>query len=122
MTPQELQFAALRETGVVAHDEVPSAEQGVLAEQRYANLHAMLLHENLATWAVDEDIPDKAAQPMIWMLAFLCGPILGVSGERVSELASLGAFSVTPMSLGERQLRRVMAADYVPQTSQAEYF
>lgn len=124
MTPQELQFTALRETGVVAADEVPSAEQGVYVAERYRMLHSMLLAKGLAPWALAEDIPDKFAMPVVWMLAFLCasGEALGVAPSIRSDLATLGALGSTPLSVGERQLRQMVAAEYVSQPAQAEYF
>jgi hypothetical protein len=124
MTPQELQFAALRETGVVAADETPSAEQGVFAQARYANLHAMLLRMGLATWALTEDIPDAYALPVTWMLAFHCcaGETLGVVPSIRKDMAVLGSLGSESMSVGERQLRDLLAADYVSQPAQAEYF
>jgi hypothetical protein len=124
MTPQELQFAALRETGVVAAGDTPTAEQGALASDRYALLHSMLLKQDLANWALTEDIPAKYAMPVTWMLAFLLasGETLGVVPEVKADLATLGAVGSEPMSLGERQLRRLLAADYVSQTATSEYF
>ncbi len=124
MTPQELKFAALRETGVVAADDVPNPEQGVFVTERYRLLHAMLLEKGLATWAIGEDIPDRYALPVIWMLAFACasGETLGAAPSIRQDLAALGALDSSPLSVGERQLRQLVAADYVSQPAQAEYF
>lgn len=124
MTPQELQFAALRETGVVGAYDVPTAEQGVFAVERYAALHAMLLADNLATWALSEDIPTRYEMPVIWMLAFLLasGETLGVVPSVRADLARLGALGVRPLSLGESQLRNLLASDYISQPAVSEYF
>ncbi len=105
-------------------DETPEAEQGVLAADKYASLHAMLVSYGLTTWALTENIPPKAEQPVIWMLAFLCAcsEAFGAAAGRKDELAPLGALGAPDMSLGERQLRVVLADSYVSQPAQSEYY
>jgi hypothetical protein len=124
VTPQEIQFAALKTLGVVDVDETPEAEQGVLAASMYASLHAQLLTYGIATWALNEDVPAKAEQPVIWMLAFLCSTSegFGAPPSRRDELAPMGALGAPQMSLAERQLRSVLAQPYVPQPAQADYY
>lgn len=124
MTPQELQFAALRELGVATLTEPPSAEHGVYAADTYASLHAMLLAEGLVAWALVEAIPAKYCQPVIWMLAFLMasGETLGVPDEIKQAMAAMGSFLAPQISLGERQLRRLMADPYISQTATSDFY
>lgn len=121
MTPLELRFAALKETGIVGVLETPSAEQDQLAVARYQGLHAQLLKDNVADWAVDEDIPTGAEQPMIWMLAYLIANVLGASPEDVQRLAGLGMYKAPSTSIAERMLRSYMSSRYVSQPATAEY-
>lgn len=122
MTPTELKTRALQEIRVVEKTQSPPAEEFAIAGQRYAALHAMLLERNLATWSLTEDIPDKCALPLIWMLGNLLTGILGCPDEIRTEFYTLGAFDSRPVSLGERQLRAVLARDYVAQSATPDYF
>jgi hypothetical protein len=122
MTRDELYQAVLRELGIVALDEVSPAEYAQFVAGRYAGLHAQLVGLGLMPWLVDEDIPTKFQQPVIWLLAFVCMDGFGVPTERRMELASLGAFGASTPSLAERQLRALVSAEYVPQVQPSEYF
>jgi hypothetical protein len=123
VTPQEIQFAALKQLGVVNVHGTPSAEQGVDAASKYASLHAMLLDDGLAWWALTEEIPAKAEQPVMDMLAYLCAADARFGAlERQQELAPLGALGLPGLSLAERKLRALNARDYVSQPVQSEYF
>jgi hypothetical protein len=122
MTPLEVKTAALREIGAVSFNETAPAEEYAAAGEKYELLHAMLLEQNLATWALTEDIPDKCSMPVVWMLANLLTSTLGASEADVMKYQALGSLNASQLSLAERQLRRIVAADYVPQTATAEYF
>ena len=124
MTPQELRFAALKELGVVDVDETPSAEQDVDCTAKYGSLHAMLLQDGLVTWTVTEDIPTRAEQPLIWMLAFACASSEGFGAPlaKRADLAPFGAYGVTPASLGEKLLRKMLVREYVSLPAVSEYF
>lgn len=122
MTPTEVKTAALREMGAVSFNETPPAEEFAAAGEKYGLLHAMLLEQDLATWAVTEDIPDNCSMPVVWMLANLLTATLGASDSDIMKYQALGALNASQLSLAERQLRRVLAKDYVPQVATAEYF
>lgn len=122
MTPTELKFAALRETGIVGVLETPSAEQGALATDRYAALHAQMLDDGVATWALTENIPSKVEQPMIWALAFVVAGPLGAPQDVIDRLGALGAYGAPNPTMAEKQLRQYAAAKYVSQPVQTEYF
>ncbi len=122
MNAQELRFAALRETGIVAHDEVPSAEMDTFTSERYVSLHGQLMEDGIATWAVGEDIPSAVQQAMTWALAFVIAGPLGADNEAVQRLSALGGYGQREPSLAERMLRRYAADKYVPQPATSEYF
>lgn len=122
MTPTELKTEALREIGILEKTETPPAEEFDIATTRYELLHSMLLRNGLATWALSEDIPDKCAVPVTWMLANLLTSLFAVPLDRKQELLALGALDAQVTSLGERQLRKMVAADYVSQPVESEYF
>lgn len=122
MTPYDLKTEALRETGILEKTETAGAEEFAIATSRYELLHAMLLHDGLATWAYTEDIPDRCAVPVIWMLANVLATLFGVPVDRKNELQALGGYGAKQISLGERQLRKMQADRYVPQPALIEYF
>lgn len=122
MTPIQLRYAALRETGIVGILETPSPEQDVEAQTKYAGLHAQLLQDGLANWAASEDIPAGAQQPLIWMLANLVAPPIGAPAEEITRLFALGSYRSPQPSVGERMLRSYAASQYVSQPATAEYY
>ena len=122
MTPTELKTAALREIGVLEKTETAPAEEFAIAGEKYEALHAMLLEMNLANWAISEDIPDKYSIPVTWMLANLLTSIFSVPTDRKQEMLSLGSLGSPAPSLGERQVRALIARDYVRQPADIEYF
>lgn len=124
MTPTEIKHGALKLLGVVDVNQTPSAEQGAAVGEKYAGLHAMLLQNGLARWALTENIPAKAEQPVTWMLAYLCAvdERFGSIPAKQAELATLGALHLPSPSLGERQLRAMYARKPVSQPAQSDYY
>lgn len=122
MTPANLRIAAARKLRILADGGTLGAEADNKLTDKYTSLHAMLLAENLVTWAFTENIPPKAEQPVIAMLAALSVDEFGVSGQRRAELLLMGALHMTPVSLAERQLRKALAPRSVSQPVPTEYF
>ena len=122
MNAQELRFAALRETGIVAHDEVPPAELDTFTADRYIGLHGQLMEDGIASWAIGEDIPSPVQQAMIWALAFVIAGPLGADAENVQRLSALGGYGQVQPSMAERLLRRYAADKYVSQPATPDYF
>ena len=122
MTLQELRKAALQECGVLATGEDAEPEDDQLCAQKYATLHDLLLSEGLTAWAVDEDIPAYADQPLTMMLAAVIAPAFGVSGQRLADLRIGGSVGLPQPSIAERMLRRQLAKSYVPHPVKSEYF
>jgi len=55
-------------------------------------------------------------------VAYSLSSNFGAKGERLALLRAEGEIDGRPPSWGERQLRKTIAADYVPSTYAAEYF
>lgn len=117
MTPQELREAVLKEMGVVAAGESANPEDAAVVADKYTLLHGMLEQKNLVTWTLTDDIPSSCAQPVVWMLAYLCAGAFGAQQE-----PEKGALDLPSMSLAERQLRAQLAPFYVYSPAQSEYF
>lgn len=122
MTAEELKRQALREIRAVAFDDVAPAEEFGAATRQYALLHAQLLEMGLATWALTEAIPDKCAQAVTWLLCHPLSLTLSSDPEVIEKFQLVGSLGAERPSLAERNLRRVIAADYVAQPATSEYF
>lgn len=122
MTPAELKTATLRKLKVISSTDDASPEDFVLIGEKYESLHAILLTKSLVTWALDEDIPAKAVEAVKTMLAAFSADEFGVPEPRATILKGEGALNLPQASPAERLLRAVLAAKYVPNPVQAEYF
>lgn len=107
---------------VLAAGENPNADDAKLVETRYREIHDMLLAKDLASWSVEEDIPDNVATAMRMIVAYYCAPEFGITGQFKAELAIEGALDATPVSLGERMLRKQQAQSYANEPAQPDYF
>lgn len=125
MTPTEIQYAALKELGTISvNDVAPPAELGVAVREKYNSLHGMLLNAGLVNWALTENVPVRAEQAVIWMLAYLCSTSekFGSVPEKKAELMALGSIGNPVASTAERMLRKLIARPYVSQQAQAYYY
>lgn len=122
MTPTELRTAALQELGVVGVGKLASPEDDEIVQARYTALYDMLLAEKLVSWSISANIPDYAAIPVTWMLAFMCIGSFGVPPDKVMEITQKGALNAPGGCLAEKMLRRQLAKDYVSYPAQPDYF
>lgn len=118
----ELRKAALQKLQVLAAGEDAEAEDGLLIQQKYEALHAQLTEKELATWALDEDIPAKVQEPVIAMLAAMSVDEYGIAEPRRSTLIAAGALDLPQTSLAERQLRKVLSSAYIATPLTTCYF
>ncbi len=118
MTLTDLYRKALEKMQVVAAGESAAPEDTQFMATKYVALWNLLKTNGIVSWAVDEDVPDEAAQPLIEALAFLSADEFGDEKARYAE----GAIGLIPMSLAERQLRQLHASAYVSTPAQSEYF
>lgn len=122
MTPANLYAATARELHVLADGQALGAEAQAKIAAKYVSLHAMLLNDGLVTWAITEEVPPKAEQPVIFLLAALCVGVFGIGEPRKGFLMAQGAYGNKPPSLAERQLRRALSSPVISQPVPAEYF
>lgn len=122
MTLIELRRAALQEAAVVAAGEPAQPEDDQLVAEKYAALFDMLLAEGLVAWALDEDVPAYADQPLTMMLAAAIAPAFGIEGQRLADLRVGGSVGLPQPSIAERILRRQLASNYVSHPVATEYF
>lgn len=123
MTATELKLATLRKLRVLAAGEDADPDDFALMGEKYVGLHAMLVEMSLVTWALSEDIPRKAEQPVISMLAAMTADDFGVAEPRASVLKAEGLLKLPQASVAERQLRGLLAPTPVSGSVQrAQYF
>lgn len=108
--------------GILRADQTLSAEDGDLITKRYTSLHDQLLGEHLATWAVDEELPEWAAPIVVDILAAMLVDEFGLEEPRRTMLRAEGALGAAPVSPAERKLRRQLTLPYVPGIVYGEYF
>lgn len=122
MTPSELKLAALRELKVISAGQDADPDDFALMGEKYTALHAMLLTDELVTWAITEDVPAKAQEPVKMMLAAFAAGDFGVPEPRLGQLMTLGGFNLPQTSLAERQLRKALASKYVSHSLRTTYY
>lgn len=122
MTPLALKTATLRKLGVISPGMPVSSDDMDVVTEKYAGLHAALIQRNTVTWALTEDIPSEAEQPVIDLLAARLVDDFGTSEPRASIIRALGALFADPMSPAERQLRSAINEDYVHSPLETDYY
>lgn len=119
MTLQELKYRVLLKLGVVAAGNPVNPDDGATVLLRYQALLALLTIEDLADWAVTDDVPDEFETPLVAMVAADCARDFGQTDQAI---IAEGKFGLPQPSLAERQMRRIMARVYVNKPVTAEYF
>lgn len=122
MTLNELWTAVLERLQVASPGMPVDADDAAKVEEKYTGLHAMLLDDGLVTWSSTEEVPAKAQEPVIAMLAALCAHDFGVPEPRYSKLREEGAYALPQPSLAERQLRKALASTYQTSDLRTCYF
>lgn len=122
MTPTELRTRVLQRLGVLAAGDSPDADDGQVVAQRYAFVHDALIDMDLASWAINEDIPESVAIPVVNIVSYACSSEFGITGALLGQLAIEGALDSDPVSAGERQLRKRLSAGYISEPAESEYF
>lgn len=118
MTLVDLYAAVLEKLGVTAAGESAAAEDTQFIASKYVSAWNLMKIMGIVSWAVVEDVPDEAAQPVIDILAFLSAEEFGDEPARYAT----GALGTVPPQLAERQLRLLHSRRYVPSTQRTVYF
>lgn len=122
MTPSDLKTATLRKLKVIDSVNAAQPEDFALMGEKYEAVHAILLSRHLVTWALDEDIPAKAVEPLKAILAAFSADDFGVPEPRATMLKGEGALNLPQSSPAERLLRAVLAPKYVSNSVRTQYF
>lgn len=126
MTPAQLKSAVLKKLQITAAGGSDAADDISILTDKYAGLHAMLLDAELVIWSLTENIPKKAEQPIVALLAAFAANEFGIPEPRYTRLQTEGAFNLPANrggpSLAETQLRKALSADYVSSPVVSEYF
>ena len=123
MTPAELKQAVLERVGVVPAGGPYPADEVALITRKYTGIHALLVKKTLAAWAITEDVPDEAQEPMVSILAFSVAAEYGVPEPRYSRLRLEGSLDDETPSLAERQLRKALSGTPHPSSpARNEYY
>jgi hypothetical protein len=109
---------ALAEIGATGPDRVVSAEDGEEMARIYNGVWHMLESMGLTSWDLDGPVPNDAAIPLVWILAFHAAQPFGITGERLERLRATGQLAGPQVSLGERLLRKLAAPEYLNETVQ----
>jgi hypothetical protein len=119
MTRIQLYRKVLERLQVVAAGEQASADDTQLIAASYVIVYNQLAGLGLVSWALTEDIPDEAGEPLV---NAICHKSAVEFGWPVGSFANEGAIGLPNSSLAERQLRQMHAREYVPYPAQPEYF
>lgn len=122
MTLSDFYTHTLRRMRVLAVAQTANADDVALLATKYANLYDMLLTEGLVAWALTEDIPAYAVEPVCMMLAALSAKDFGIPEGEYGLMQAEGGLSLERPSLAERTLRRQLAKNYIYTPVQADYF
>jgi len=111
----------LRELNVVPTNG--SATQGDLdrVSEAYPMIHAMLLSLGIVRWGVTESIPAQYVVPMTKIVAYPLTSKFSLPVEHVARLKAEGELGAVPPSSSERQLRKMIADDYIAEPIKNEF-
>lgn len=122
MTLEDFYTTVLRKLKVVPPNGAALAEDRARVVDKYPLVHAMLLSEGLVEWSASEAIPDKFVMPLASIVAYQLVDDFSIPQEEVMRLKAEGSLFEMQASLAERQLRKLLIADYVDYTAPATYF
>jgi len=123
VTPAAIKQAVLERVGVVPAGGPYPADEVALITRKYTGIHALLVRKKLVIWALSENIPDEAQEPLVSILAFSVAAEYGVPEPRYTRLRLEGSLDDEQPSLAERQLRKALSgAPHPGSTQRSEYF
>lgn len=88
MTEADFVTTVAENLGVLGAGQTVNAEDGILIRRRMAGVFARLAREELTTVANTDDIPAAECLALADIVAFDCAVPFGISGGKLSELAS----------------------------------
>ena len=93
----------------------PEIQEIQIVQDAYDGIYQTLKDDGLVSWSADDSIPVRFVLPLIDLVAAQVKPIYGKSLTIMENLPILEQPAV-------KTIRRQMAAPYVPEETQSEYF
>lgn len=126
MTPIELRRKVLEKLQVIAAGESVHPSDGQLVQDKYEDLHEILLQDDLIEWVVSEDVPDAYQSIIVSMVAAECVSEFYVPQEVKVSILQEGKYdlpaSIGGPSIAERRLRKLAAPGFNDEPAQPDYF
>jgi len=113
-TRAQLRDAVLRELGVLDAQEVPSAEEAELADDRCQQELEYLFDQGFIQFDINGPIEAKYLLPLAWIIAYNLMLPYGVLSRANELLANHGH--------GMKRLSRLKEGDYWGEPAQTEYY
>lgn len=117
-----LKRKVLEKLQVVAAGEPVNASDGAIVQDKYEDLHEILLQDDLVEWVVSEDIPEAYGTAVVALLAAECVDEFHAPDSLKVKILLEGKYNATPTSFAERQLRKLAAPGYNGEPAESEYF
>lgn len=112
----------LRELKVVPPNGTANAEDRQQVIDIYPHIHDLLLERDLIDFGVADSVPSRFVIPLSKITAYQLTSEFSVSEIMLSLLKSEGELDASPISKGERQLRKLMQRPYVESVVSNQYF
>ena len=115
MTLTELKNRALKRLRVLAAGETAPAYVDDIVAESYTSVYAELQEEGLVSWTSTGDIPNKIALHVGTLVVYESADEFSVPEPRMARLEVKAAKAM-------KQIRRLMATDYIPSHSEAVFY
>lgn len=122
MNTTTLKRKVLEKLQVIANGEPVNAADGVLVQDKYQDLHEILLQSDLVEWVVSEDIPDAYGNIVVALVAAECVDEFHCPDGLKVKILLEGKYNAAPASFAERQLRKLAARGPNDEPAESEYF
>jgi hypothetical protein len=86
MTPAELKDRVLGKLRVLGAGQTAEAEDVFTVNEGYTSVYEQLKNQNLVTWSLTGDIPDKLATQIIKMVAYEVSDEFHIPEQRIQRL------------------------------------
>ena len=115
-TREEIARLVLLEVGELATGQTPSDADMAICRDAYDQVYAELqAPELLAPWGDGEEVPDNSVRPIVSLVAWEVRTAFSIDAETETKIAR-NVFESLP------RLRQNTHANYVPDTTEVEYF
>lgn len=111
-TLSEIRQRAAKRLGILPTGQTLSAAINADLTSAYSGLHAEWTELGIAVWTASADVPERFAEAVVRELAYRRKDDYGLSAERYQRIAAEGG------QMAENMVRRLLAGEYVPDTTE----